>query len=186
MTLLQFNNNLIFPLFQAFRNNGYSGVSLNDLAKVVGLKKASLYHHFPKGKEQIAQTTIAYMNELTRKEIYNVLLNTNTSPEKRLSLVLKNLSSFYKNGEENCLLGSMALDTNHSKFKKELKVNTQLWFDAFHGLGRSFGYSNQKAQITAEQTLILIQGGIVVSRATDTSSPFKNSLETIKNLYHYE
>lgn len=186
MELQHYKKELILPLFQAFRNNGYAGVSLNDLAEAAGLKKASLYHHFPQGKEQIAQTTIAFMNEQTKKSIYNVLTNPEATPKARLSQVVKNLSLFYRNGEENCLLGSIALDTNHSKFKEGLKVNTQLWFNAFHTLGKDFGFTDEKAKSISEQTLVLIQGGIVVSRATDTPTPFQNALETIKNLYRYE
>ena len=33
--------------------HGYNGVSMNALAKAVGVRKASLYHHFPEGKEQL-------------------------------------------------------------------------------------------------------------------------------------
>ena len=34
-------------------HNGYLGVSMDDVAKGVGIRKASLYHHFPGGKEQL-------------------------------------------------------------------------------------------------------------------------------------
>jgi AcrR family transcriptional regulator len=32
---------------------GYMGVSMDDIAKQIGIRKASLYHHFPDGKDQI-------------------------------------------------------------------------------------------------------------------------------------
>ena len=32
---------------------GFLGVSMDEIAKAIGVRKASLYHHFPDGKEQI-------------------------------------------------------------------------------------------------------------------------------------
>ena len=33
--------------------HGYSGVSMDAVARTIGVRKASLYHHFPEGKEQL-------------------------------------------------------------------------------------------------------------------------------------
>lgn len=41
-------------LFQLFRESGYDGVSLAQIAVATGLGKASLYHHFPGGKVEMA------------------------------------------------------------------------------------------------------------------------------------
>ena len=36
-----------------FREHGYKPVSLADIARAVGIRKPSIYHHFPEGKEQL-------------------------------------------------------------------------------------------------------------------------------------
>lgn len=36
-----------------FRDYGYKPVSLADIANAVGIRKPSIYHHFPAGKEQL-------------------------------------------------------------------------------------------------------------------------------------
>ena len=46
---------IIESLVKTFRSNGYEGTSLAELAKSTGLKKASLYHRFPDGKQEMAQ-----------------------------------------------------------------------------------------------------------------------------------
>jgi len=49
------DDDLICKLTDVFRNVGYDGASLAVLADATGLKKASLYHRFPGGKEQMAE-----------------------------------------------------------------------------------------------------------------------------------
>lgn len=36
-----------------FRQQGYATISMRDIARKVGIKQASLYYHFPQGKEQL-------------------------------------------------------------------------------------------------------------------------------------
>lgn len=53
------------------QNNGYNGFSYEDLSKMVGLKKPSLHHHFPK-KEDLGATVVERYTErfvLSLKEI---------------------------------------------------------------------------------------------------------------------
>ncbi len=39
-----------------FMRQGYSAITLRDIADALGIRQASLYYHFPKGKEQIYLT----------------------------------------------------------------------------------------------------------------------------------
>ena len=48
---------LIERLAKVFKDYGYQGASMSIIAKASGLQKASLYHRFPGGKEQMAQET---------------------------------------------------------------------------------------------------------------------------------
>jgi len=42
-----------------FRERGYLGVSMNDVAQALNMRKASLYYHVPHGKDQLfAQVTV--------------------------------------------------------------------------------------------------------------------------------
>jgi TetR/AcrR family transcriptional regulator, cholesterol catabolism regulator len=36
-----------------FSDRGYKAVTLRDIAEALGIRQASLYHHFPKGKEEL-------------------------------------------------------------------------------------------------------------------------------------
>ncbi|AJG19669.1 TetR/AcrR family transcriptional regulator [Cupriavidus basilensis] len=49
-----------------FRRYGYAASGTNDIVALSGAPKGSLYHYFPKGKEQIAEEVIVYAGELVR------------------------------------------------------------------------------------------------------------------------
>ena len=58
-----------------FADNGYAGTSMDDIAKAVGIRKASLYSHFD-GKESIfsvlfdqaAEEYLAFVSQLTKND----------------------------------------------------------------------------------------------------------------------
>ena len=49
---------IIAALTQVFRDRGYAGASLSLLSAATGLKKASLYYHFPGGKQEMAEVVL--------------------------------------------------------------------------------------------------------------------------------
>jgi len=48
-----------------FRQRGYDGVGLAEILEVSGAPKGSFYHHFPEGKEQLAEACLLYAGEQT-------------------------------------------------------------------------------------------------------------------------
>ena len=49
---------LIERLTSVFRIYGYEGASLSRIAEATGLQRASLYHRFPGGKEEMAEAVL--------------------------------------------------------------------------------------------------------------------------------
>jgi TetR/AcrR family transcriptional repressor of lmrAB and yxaGH operons len=43
-----------------FRRNGYAATGINEIAEVSGAPKGSLYHYFPRGKDQIAEAAVRF------------------------------------------------------------------------------------------------------------------------------
>ncbi len=46
---------LLDRLTSVFRTHGFEGASLSLISKATGLQRASLYHRFPGGKEEMAK-----------------------------------------------------------------------------------------------------------------------------------
>lgn len=54
---------LIHAASELFRQRGYDGVGLTEILEVSGAPKGSFYHHFPEGKEQLAEACVRHAGE---------------------------------------------------------------------------------------------------------------------------
>ena len=66
---LQSKEAVIKQLSAVFRTHGYDGTTLSLLSEATGLVKASLYHYFPKGKQDMALAVIQNRTELFKREV---------------------------------------------------------------------------------------------------------------------
>jgi TetR/AcrR family transcriptional repressor of lmrAB and yxaGH operons len=68
----QQKSEIVDQLFLVFRDRGYEGASLADLSEATGLGKSSLYHHFPGGKEQMAEAVLERAKAFIQSAIADV------------------------------------------------------------------------------------------------------------------
>lgn len=80
---------------ELFANQGYFGTSMDDIAKAVGIKKASLYSHYS-GKESIF--TALFNNILDE---YSVFINNLTACDENTNC-LEKLASIFSGYVKNC------------------------------------------------------------------------------------
>src|SRR5947209_13630337 len=55
-----------------FRQQGYHGTALHDILAASGAPRGSLYFHFPRGKEEIAEGAVALGDQAVRAFIVQV------------------------------------------------------------------------------------------------------------------
>jgi AcrR family transcriptional regulator len=174
---------LLNRLLTVLRAKGYDGSSLNDLAGSSGLQKASLYHRFPKGKEEITLAVLNHLKEWIEQNIYKLLTDKTLSTEDRLKTVIKNISAVYNNGDSVCLLRSLSMDSGVKIFGEQIKESMQLWIKGFSNLGIDCGQSKEVAKERALQVLVAIQGSLIVSKGMGSTSSFKTALKSIETMY---
>lgn len=68
--------------FRLFGRHGYDGVSIDTIARAVGLSKGALYWHF-EGKEALFRECLAILNKLFREHVIDPVEAART-PEERL------------------------------------------------------------------------------------------------------
>ena len=178
------NTALLERLTEVFRSKGYEGSSLNDLAASAGLKKASLYHRFPGGKEEIAAAVLQFTEVWSKKHVEDIIRDTKKPARQRLQEVIHNIDILYAQGEKTCILRALSTDTGIDSLGALIQGTMRKWLDSFTFFAKEIGYTPEKASQTAAQTLRNIQGALIISKGLNDKHIFKNALDTITTLYY--
>lgn len=80
-------NELIETAAQVFRQKGYHGASMEDIAAAVNLRKASLYHHFSSKQEILLEILDRALQLLLEK--ISAITEQNISADKKLRLMIR-------------------------------------------------------------------------------------------------
>lgn len=80
----QSRENLLDAAEQLFTSRGYTAVTLKDIAKALGIKQASLYYHFPLGKEDLYVDVMLRHLERRRTVLKKLIAQANPDLESCL------------------------------------------------------------------------------------------------------
>lgn len=174
---------ILTGLTKVFRSKGYEGASLKDLAEATGLKKASLYHRFPKGKQEMADAVISHIDEWVITNVFNPLLDIEKTPEVRLKNGLDGIRKLYDGGNEVCIFRALSMQAGLELFEDQVKNGMKAWISTFKEIGIALELNPLLAEKMALQVLIEIQGSLIVSRGMGTIDIFENTLQSIENTY---
>ena len=177
------DTDMIAGLTKVFRDKGYEGASLNDLAEVTGLKKASLYHRFPNGKQEMAESVLNTIDQWVDDNIFFPLLDETKPTKLRLKEALKNIEILYDSGKETCVLRAFSMHSGLSLFEQQIKSGMDKWISVFNAFGISLKIPPMQSRRNALQTLIDLQGSLIVTKGLADASIFKNTLENIEKRY---
>lgn len=116
-------------LLKVFQQYGYEGATLARLSKATGLGKASLYHYFPKGKEEMAFSVLDYIDNWFAANIF-APLQSSSEPVDRIRGMSKNVDEFYNCGQQACLLAVLSLGDAKDIFHAQIQQALKAWIDA--------------------------------------------------------
>lgn len=172
---------LMARLSATFREFGFEGATLTILSKATGLKRASLYHRFPDGKEQMAREVLEAAGTWLEA---NVLapLRDGGPPAERIGRMVEKLDEFYSGGRQACLLNLLSSARIHEgPFTRLIKQTFEAWIGALTTTLVDAGLTEATARARAERGVILLQGSLVLSRGTGDTRPFREFLKTLPN-----
>ena len=174
---------LMTGLMEVIRSKGFEGASMQDLAEATGLKKASLYHRFPGGKQEITEAVLSFTQRWGAEHILGVLTDSTKAPKERLSKALQNVRSLYREGEAICVLRALTVDPSLPLFAKQIESSFESWIKGFTILATDMGIEEAKARSMAIQAVYTIQGSLVVSKGLNDLSIFRQALDSIETTY---
>jgi TetR/AcrR family transcriptional regulator, lmrAB and yxaGH operons repressor len=169
---------LIDKISRVFRRHGYEGATMSRLSAATGLERASLYHRFPGGKDEMVTAAAAAGNAWFAEHVLQPLSQSG-DPADQVKVVCQRLREFYDDGRLPCVLESLSLPAGSEELHRTLDSSLDAWMDAFTLLARKSGFSPAAARDRAEQAIIVIEGSLVLARVRGDSGPF---LRTVRKL----
>lgn len=158
-------------LMHLFRQYGYDGATLSKISQATGLGKASLYHHFPGGKDEMVEAMLDYLESWLDQNIVQTL-NSPGEPLSRLRHMCDRVNEVYEGGKQPCLFAILLLGSARDVFHDRVKAIYQVWIDAIATVLMECGVGEELAQQRAQDAVAAIQGSLIVSQALDDPSGF--------------
>lgn len=169
---------LIDALIDVFCEHGFEGASLSIIARATGLQRASLYHRFPGGKEEMA---VAVLESVLDHFGGHVLapMGEEGDPKVRTRRAGERISGFYMGGKRSCLLETMSLGQPTEAVRGLVQDSFGALTDAFAGVAREAGATKAVARRRAEDAVLRIQGALVLARGSGDSRAFERTIKAL-------
>jgi TetR/AcrR family transcriptional regulator, lmrAB and yxaGH operons repressor len=165
-------------LLQLFRQYGYDGATLTRISEATGLGKASLYHHFPGGKDEMVQAVMDYLERWLGENVLPSLQGEGTTLEK-LQRMCDRLSELYEAGRQPCMSATLLLGSARDLFHDRVQARYRAWIDAVAQVLVDAGLDLTTAQQRGEDMVITIQGSLIVAQGLDNPEIFRRSLQQL-------
>jgi len=170
---------LIAILDDVFRRRGYEGATLTELSRACSLGKASLYHHFPGGKDEMANVllhrAIAELNEFAFRQ-----LDRPGPWRERLIAFIDGFSRYCADGARNCLVAEFTATAARSKFGDEIQLQTIEWLRQLTKAFAETGASEKRARRRARELLSTLYGALVVARLLNDPAPYQQAAQRLR------
>jgi AcrR family transcriptional regulator len=168
----------VIPLVaEVFRELGYEGASLSRITERTGLGKGSLYHFFPGGKEAIAAEILAHVDTWFVENVFRPLERDEPGPA--IDQMWKAVDDYFRSGRRVCLIGAFALDETRDRFAEEIRSYFARWITALKQALARAGVDADTAESLAEDTVLGIQGALVLARAIGDQTIFARALSRL-------
>jgi TetR/AcrR family transcriptional regulator, lmrAB and yxaGH operons repressor len=173
---LHSKDDVVAKLAEVFREHGYGGAALSQLAAASGWGKGSLYHAFPGGKEQMAAEVLDRIDAWFASRIFAPLEAAGDA--RSLDDMLDACLEYFHGGGRICLVGMFALADSRDRFAARVNGYFRRWEQGLCGALTRLGASDPAG--LAEETLSRIQGGLVLARAWDEPAAFQREIDRLR------
>lgn len=167
--------NQLVPLFFQY---GYDGTTLSLIAERTGLQRASLYHHFPGGKEEMARAVLQASDRWAETAVVAVVNDASLPPEQRLRTILANLDQVHHTPQQLSPANAFVVGDGGEVFG----MHVRQWH--FKGLAWllaellvACGLPEPVARRRAWEYRLLWEGGLVCARVMGDMGLFRSMMQ---------
>ncbi len=169
------------------RTRGVSATSFSDVLAESGAPRGSIYHHFPKGKEQLAEDAIRWTAD-------RVLAHQRTCRATTPAGVLDCFIEMWRqvvlasDGSAGCVVAGVAIDTDAADRARMdvVRATFRSWVDLLAEQLVAVGVPARRASRVAVSTVAGMEGALILCRAEGQIGPLETVAAELKRLLSAE
>ena len=171
------DDELLDGLVSVFQSFGYEGASMSRIAEATGLGRASLYHRFPGGKEEMALAALKRADTIFGGYVLSPLTQSG-DPVARVRRMAERMTDFYDTGRKSCLLDTLSMGDEEA-LQRPIKNSFATLQKVLAGVAQEAGATPAVAKERAEKALVGLQGALVMARASGDTKPFRRVMKNL-------
>lgn len=166
-----------------FYEGGFKGVSMDQVAQAVGIKKANLFHYY-RSKDALGLAVFDLAGERHRCQIADRFQKDSKEPVQTIRTMFEETAEFMEGRGccSGCFIGNIAqeLSDHNEKIRRKIADHFKFWTDqvaSFLARAKTNGYFGKKLQpnVAAQSLLSLYEGAILTSKAEKKMEPLLNA-----------
>ena len=169
------------------RTRGVSGTSFSDVLADSGAPRGSIYHHFPRGKDQLAGDAIGWTSE-------RVLAHQRACRATSAKGVLECFIDMWRQvvlasgGMAGCVVAGVAIDTvgDGPGLIDVVRATFRSWVDLLSEQLAATGVPAQRASAIATATVAGMEGALILCRAEGGVRPLETVAAELLRLLRQE
>lgn len=175
-------SDLVPRILDVFLERGYDGATLVHLASAAGLSKASLYHHYPGGKVEMAAALVHHAIADLQNRAFNPLQTQ--PPREGIVLFVSGFSNYVQGGHSDCILSILGRHlTAHeeiSPLKEAISAQFNDWQHSLAAIYEQLGCKPKRANREAQQLLSSLYGALLTSKMHNKPELFARAIKRIQ------
>lgn len=167
-------SNILNATHELFREFGYHGTAMKQIIQVSGATAGSVYHHFPQGKDQLAEAVIR-QSGATYQQLIDVVLDASPSLARGIAAVFKSAAKVLEDSGyiDPCPVGGVAREiaSSHPELRAAAHGVLDGWVTSAAGTMAREVSDPAEAQDLATVFVAAIEGGFLLARTAQSPEP---------------
>lgn len=169
------DDTLTDAIARIFSRFGYAGASIDRLSEETGLGRASLYHRFPGGKDEMVSAILERAAVRYGKALAPAFAEG--PPYERAQEVAKGLNEYYKNGTQSCVIVALSISDGDGPSAAGRCIDA--WADALMLIALDAGMSSVEADAAVLDAIAAIEGGLVIAATSGKTGAYERAIATL-------
>ena len=123
----------------------------------------------------MAEAVLDDVTDWFEEHVFSALLDSK-HPESSVWFMFEAVNRYFRSGKRICLVGAFALDDTRDQFEDRIGKYFNAWLDALTTALNHMGFSEKDAAEIAEDTVVSIQGVLVLARSKQDAEVFIRTL----------